>query len=110
MSCPSANNFNVALQQLIDAVYQWANDNRLMLNICKCHYMFVPPNKKRSIVILKKPHISNVPLKCVDAITVLGVPITSDLLRSVDAAAVRATINKKLGVLACFGHSLDINT
>ena len=50
------------------------------------------------------------PLKLAEVITVQGVAITSDQSWSVHAAGVRATINKKLGVLACFDHSLDINT
>ena len=74
----------------------------MSLHACSC-------KQKSSIVLRKKPHISNVSLKGADFITVLGVAIISDLW-SVRAAAVRAKINNKLGVLARSGHSLDINT
>ena len=110
MSCPSATNAIVALQQLIDTIYHWANDNGLVLNICKCYYMLVPPSKKSSIVIHKEPHTSSVPLKRANVILVLGIAITFDLSWSVHAAGVRAKINKMHGVLARFGHSLGINT
>ena len=104
MSCPITTNAIVALRQLINTVYQWANDNVFVLNICKCYYFLVPPSKKSRIVIHKDPHISNVPLKRADVITELGVAITCDQSWLVYATAVRAKINKKLGVVARSGH------
>ena len=97
-----------SLQSLIDIVTTWSHDNSLLLNISKCSSMFISSKlRSKSPVSVSPVVINDQSVAVVTEMTILGVIITSDLSRTMQADKVRSKINGHLAVLRRFGQLLN---
>jgi len=64
------------LQSALETVVLWCNDNGMNLNIAKCEYMHVSPNRN---TIQSQYFIQNTQLKCTENSKYLGILISSKL-------------------------------
>ena len=99
------------LQEMINIMAEWSQNNSLTLNISKCHVMYILANLSNKLPSCDLPIMLNgQALSIVQQLTILGVTITSDLSWTAHADKVCAKVNGRLAVLRRCGRHLNANT
>ena len=98
------------LQEMINIVAEWSQNNSLTLNISKCHVMYISANLGNKLPSRDLPIMLNgQALSIVRQLTILGVTITSDLSWNAHTNNVCAKVNGRLAVLRRCGRHLNAN-
>ena len=103
----SPEDFNI-LQNDVDAVNNWVNENHLCFNTTKCKYMLITRKKRPRPMHPPAILINGTPLDMVDSYKYLGLLISSDLTWSHHIDSICSKARKILGLLyRRFSHDTE---